>query len=191
MEEGWRTVNKILLQSIHTLQSLRHLLNPTKLHCAFAGITTRKVLDCSLLKTFQVVSFREGRFLIPQPEKLETVGNDSPPILKIHWLVTQQETSQVHSYVQTYHCKGMNWNPNGVSLWCLFNDRFGAVSIASGYGLETRGVGVQVPVGSRISTSPRRPARLWGPPSLLFNGYPFYRGETTGNSWSVIRVRCQ
>jgi hypothetical protein len=42
--------------------------------------------------------------------------------------------------------------------------------IATGYGLDDRGVGVRVPVGSRIFSSPRRPDRLWGPPSLS-NGY--------------------
>jgi hypothetical protein len=37
----------------------------------------------------------------------------------------------------------------------------------TGYGLDDRGFGVQVPVGSRIFSSPRRPDRLWGPPNLL------------------------
>jgi hypothetical protein len=37
--------------------------------------------------------------------------------------------------------------------------------------LDSRGVGVRVPAGSRIFSSPRRPDRLWGPPSLLSNGY--------------------
>jgi hypothetical protein len=36
-----------------------------------------------------------------------------------------------------------------------------AVGIATGYGLDDRGVGVQVPVGSRIFCYPRRPERLW------------------------------
>jgi hypothetical protein len=45
------------------------------------------------------------------------------------------------------------------------------VGIATGYGLADRGVGVRVPVDSRIFSSPRRPDRLWGPPSLLSNGY--------------------
>jgi hypothetical protein len=31
------------------------------------------------------------------------------------------------------------------------------VSIATGYGLDVRGVGVRVPVGSKIFSSPRRP----------------------------------
>jgi hypothetical protein len=44
------------------------------------------------------------------------------------------------------------------------------VCIATGYVLG-RGVGVWAPVGSRIFSSPRRPDRLWGPPSLLSNGY--------------------
>jgi hypothetical protein len=43
--------------------------------------------------------------------------------------------------------------------------------IAIGYGLDDREVGVRVPVGSRIVSSPRRPNRLWGPPNLLSNGY--------------------
>jgi hypothetical protein len=46
-----------------------------------------------------------------------------------------------------------------------------AVSIANGYGLDDRGVGVWVPVGSRIFTSPCRPDQLRGTPSLLSNEY--------------------
>jgi hypothetical protein len=38
-----------------------------------------------------------------------------------------------------------------------------------GYRLDGRGVGVRVPVGSRIFSSPGRPEQLWGPPSLLSN----------------------
>jgi hypothetical protein len=39
-----------------------------------------------------------------------------------------------------------------------------------GYGLDNRGVGVPVPVGSRILYSPCRPDRFWGPSSLLSKG---------------------
>jgi hypothetical protein len=45
------------------------------------------------------------------------------------------------------------------------------VSIATGYGLDNRGVGVWVPVGPRIFSSPRHPDQLSGPPNLLSNGY--------------------
>jgi hypothetical protein len=45
------------------------------------------------------------------------------------------------------------------------------IGIATGYGLDKPGVGVQVPVGSRIFFSPCRPYRLWGVPSLLSNGW--------------------
>jgi hypothetical protein len=45
--------------------------------------------------------------------------------------------------------------------------RGSAVGIATGYGLYDWVVGVRVSVGSRIFSSPRRPDRLWGPPSLL------------------------
>jgi hypothetical protein len=36
---------------------------------------------------------------------------------------------------------------------------------------KRRGLEFRVPVGSRIFSSPRRPDRLWGPPSLLANGH--------------------
>jgi hypothetical protein len=41
------------------------------------------------------------------------------------------------------------------------------VGIATGYGLDDQGVGIRVPVGSKIFTSPYRTDRLWGPPNLL------------------------
>jgi hypothetical protein len=46
-----------------------------------------------------------------------------------------------------------------------------AVGPATGYGLDDQGVGVRVPVGARIFTSPCRPDWLWGPHSLLSSGY--------------------
>jgi hypothetical protein len=49
--------------------------------------------------------------------------------------------------------------------------RDSAVGIATGYGLDDRGVGVRVPLGSRIFSAPCRPDRLWGPPNLLYNEY--------------------
>jgi hypothetical protein len=46
-----------------------------------------------------------------------------------------------------------------------------AVGVATGYGLDDRGIGVLVAIGSRMFTSPYRSDRLWGPPSLLSNWY--------------------
>jgi hypothetical protein len=56
--------------------------------------------------------------------------------------------------------------------------RDSSVGIATAYGLDGL-VGVQVPIESRIFSSSQRPHRLWGPPSLLFNGYrgPFPGGK--------------
>jgi hypothetical protein len=50
--------------------------------------------------------------------------------------------------------------------------RGSVLGIATGYGMDDRGVGVRVPVESIIVTSPCRPdRRLCGPPDLLSNGH--------------------
>jgi hypothetical protein len=49
----------------------------------------------------------------------------------------------------------------------LVGSRDSVVGIATAYGLDDGGVGVRVPVGSRIFSSPRHPDWLWGSPSLL------------------------
>jgi hypothetical protein len=59
--------------------------------------------------------------------------------------------------------------------------RDSSVGIVPGYGLDDWGVGVRVPVGS----SPRRPARLWGPPT----SYPMdtggsHHGGKGARAWS-------
>jgi hypothetical protein len=51
-----------------------------------------------------------------------------------------------------------------------FSIYLSVVGTATGYGLDDRGIGVRVPVGSRIFFSPSRPDRLWGPPNLLSPG---------------------
>jgi hypothetical protein len=58
-----------------------------------------------------------------------------------------------------------------VLMYHRHRSRDSAVGIATGYRLYDRGVEDRVPVESRISSSPRRSDRLWGPPNLLSNGY--------------------
>jgi hypothetical protein len=53
----------------------------------------------------------------------------------------------------------------------IFTSRYSVVGIATGYGLNDQEVRVRVPVGSRIFSSPHRPDRFRGPPSLLSNGF--------------------
>jgi hypothetical protein len=64
----------------------------------------------------------------------------------------------------------------------LRGSRNSAVGIATGHGMGDQGVGVRVPVGSRIFFSARRPDWLWSSPRLLCNGY---RGAL---SWGVKRA---
>jgi hypothetical protein len=46
-----------------------------------------------------------------------------------------------------------------------------SVSIVSGYGLEDRAIAVWSPAGAKDFSCSLCPDRLWGPPSLLSNGY--------------------
>jgi hypothetical protein len=54
-------------------------------------------------------------------------------------------------------------------------NRDSSVGIATGCGMDGRGVGVGTPVGSRIFDSPLRPDRLCGPP--MGTGGPFPGGK--------------
>jgi hypothetical protein len=66
---------------------------------------------------------------------------------------------------------GPPWPGTGIAFTVINRSRDSSVGIATGYGLDDRGVVVRVPVGSRVFSSPRSPDRLWGPPKLLSNGY--------------------
>jgi hypothetical protein len=46
----------------------------------------------------------------------------------------------------------------------IFYNRDSSVGIATGYGLNDRGVRVQVPIGARMLSSPYLPVLYWGPP---------------------------
>jgi hypothetical protein len=84
---------------------------------------------------------------------------------------TRGHTFQTRSFLFRMRCQPVRTH------WLLYvpstlkRSRDSSVGIATGYRLDDRGFGVRVPVESRIFSSPRRPDRFWGPPSLLPNGY--------------------
>jgi hypothetical protein len=65
----------------------------------------------------------------------------------------------------------------------LSRSRDSSVGIATGYELDGRGVGVRVPVGSRILSSPRRPDRLGVHPTSypMGTGTYFPGGKAAGS----------
>jgi hypothetical protein len=71
--------------------------------------------------------------------------------------------------------------------------RGSAVGIATGYRLDDRGVGVRVPVGSRMFFSPSHQDRLWRPPNPLSSGYRGVKraGPETNHSHSSSADSCK
>jgi hypothetical protein len=53
----------------------------------------------------------------------------------------------------------------------MFRSRDGTVRIATGYGLDGRGIGFRVLVWAGFFSSPIRPDRYWDPPNFLYDGY--------------------
>jgi hypothetical protein len=70
----------------------------------------------------------------------------------------------------------------------IHNSRDSAVGIANGYGLDDRGVGVRVPVGSRIFTFACNPYRLFMQDIKLVGVNPVKTVDTVGeNLFSIYR----
>jgi hypothetical protein len=61
--------------------------------------------------------------------------------------------------------KCMQISSSFLSFLLFLGGRNSAVDIATGYGLDGRGVGVRVPVRARFFSSPVRPDRFWGQPA--------------------------
>jgi hypothetical protein len=74
--------------------------------------------------------------------------------------------------VYLFSASGRQWSVQQIHYYQM-GSRDSVVGIATGYRMDERGVGVRVPLGSRIFSSPRRPDWLSGPRSLLSN---LYRG---------------
>jgi hypothetical protein len=63
---------------------------------------------------------------------------------------------------------------------------FSMTLLATGYRLDDRGIGVRIPVGSRIFSSLRRPDRLWDPPNLLYLRVPVFFSQTLVQNWTHL-----
>jgi hypothetical protein len=92
-------------------------------------------------------------------------------VIKQNWANAVCTTSVFRTGSDTMIIKRMTLPRQFISLPAYYMEPGQQVGIATGYGLDDRGVGVRVQVGSRIFCSPRRTDRLWGPPNLLSNWY--------------------
>jgi hypothetical protein len=74
------------------------------------------------------------------------------------WLILKEHQKQL------FICTSYHVN-------CMVMCRNSVDDIATGYGLDDRGVGISVPLGSRIFSSTQLPHQFWGPATLLSNWY--------------------
>jgi hypothetical protein len=110
-------------------------------------VLSRTDMFCQV--TFEIGQMIASSSALSSVSPLYTVYNS--PTLPMHYLF---------SIFQTIDSPYLN-----------YKSRDSSVGIATGYGLDDRGVGVRVPVGATIFISPCSPDLLWGPPRLLSNGY--------------------
>jgi hypothetical protein len=97
----------------------------------------------------------------------------SLPMAPILIQINPVHSTQIISlnYILTLSCHTRLGLPSVLFPLGFSTSRDSVVVIATGYWLGDRRIGVWVPVGSRIFSSPPRPDRLCGPPNHLSNGY--------------------
>jgi hypothetical protein len=114
-------------------------------------------IQLNFLEASQQFSFLQGRVVIPTPNP-----HPEGPGLYLY----PSEAGWLPILVASYDTHGLRWDYS-YSPTFLQKSRDSSVGIALGYGLDDRGSRVRFPAFS----SPPRPERLWGPSSLLSNGY--------------------
>jgi hypothetical protein len=128
-------------------------------------------------KQSNTVPFFQGYVLVNSFHDLHWWLCDEHNQIRFSWGVGttyDMDHIQVSSVKGYFHYNRSNINMSvdrKIKLRFHVESRDSVVSIATGYGLVNWESGVRVPVGSRIFSSPCHPDRLWGPPSLLPNGY--------------------
>jgi hypothetical protein len=97
----------------------------------------------------------------------------------LFYLTTQRNITEESNLPTTVKTAILTSYPTSVVNLTQVRSRDSAVSIASGYGLDDRGIGVRVPVMSRIFSSPRSPAGSGAYPASypMSTGGSFLRGK--------------
>jgi hypothetical protein len=118
------------------------------------GIQTRDLPACSI---------------VPQPTTLPRTPSNNELNTNIFQLLQACWNSSPCTNNQRPPRSGTLQLPHDRFLYTHYSKIIFTCGIATGYGLDGRG---SIPGrGKRLFSTPQRPDRLWGPPSLLPNGY--------------------
>jgi hypothetical protein len=96
-----------------------------------------------------------------------------------------------------FYCIGIikfiPWQIKYIKIPRWLRRRDSVIVIETGYGLDDKGIGVRVPVGSRTFSSPCRPVWIWVHPTFyeMSNEGSFRRGKEAGAwSWPLTSSKC-
>jgi hypothetical protein len=100
-------------------------------------------------------------YILYLPEPIWSSGMDAIYCCRhIYWVVYNLDTNASIPSMHLWHFHQKLVNKMHIGTLHInksFKSRDSVVGIATGYGLDDQGIGVRVPVGARIFSSPRRP----------------------------------
>jgi hypothetical protein len=138
-------------------------------HCSFTAYTNRIWPNINSI----AVKARSEMNLFPICLTFDLLLREKHKLDLMDWSCfrTQGNISTLENKIPGWWRKGWDEMFHNLDSFSDIGTRDSVLGIATGYALNERGVGVRVPVGSRIFSSPRRPDRLCGPSSFLYNWY--------------------
>jgi hypothetical protein len=193
----WKEFNKqtyflvLNLQFFYTARSIITKLLKLPFVCQIHEVA------CSYIKPLALFKGKN----IPRTQLCYKLMNAVTTSIFIGWYSFKRDTfkyiiyNEIHnrrngnSFATTYFIWLIEYSAAIFQLHTTYCCKSRGSAVGTDYRLDVWEIGVRVPVASRIFLSPYRPVRLWGPPSLLSNGYwgrggGLFPGVKAAEAWS-------